>query len=48
VAFLPVAYVLRSTLFYRRGVLVAGSLLIAAVATAWFLERAFEIPVFPA
>ncbi len=47
-AFLPVAFLLRASLFYRRGVLVAGSLLIALVAAAWFLERAFEIPVFPA
>ena len=47
-AFLPVAFLLRASLFYRRGVLVAGSLVIALVAAAWFLERAFEIPVFPA
>lgn len=46
--FLPLAFVLRGSLFYRRGVLVAGSLLIAAVASAWFLERAFQVPVFPA
>lgn len=47
VAFLPLAYVLRGTLFYRRGVLVAGSLLIALVAAAWLVERAFEISIFP-
>jgi hypothetical protein len=46
-AFLPVAFWLRRTLFYRRGVLVAGSLVIAALAAAWFVERAFELPVFP-
>ncbi len=48
VAFLPLAFVLRRSLFYRRGVLLAGSLLIALIACAWFLERAFQIPVFPA
>jgi hypothetical protein len=47
-AFLPLAFVLRGSLFYRRGVLMAGSLVIAVIASAWFLERAFEIPVFPA
>lgn len=47
VAFLPLAYALRGSLFYRRGVLVAGSLLIAMIASAWFLERAFQLPVFP-
>ena len=48
VAFLPLAFALRGSLFYKRGVLVAGSLVIAAIASAWFLERAFQIPVFPA
>jgi hypothetical protein len=47
VAFLPLALVLRNSTFYRRAVLVAGSLLIAAIASAWFLERAFQIPIFP-
>lgn len=47
VVFLPLAYALRRTAFYRKGVLLLGSLLIAAVAAAWFLERAFEFPVFP-
>jgi hypothetical protein len=46
-AFLPIAFWLRRTAFYRRGVLVAGSLFIAAVATAWFVERAFAVPIFP-
>jgi hypothetical protein len=47
VVFLPVAFALRRTGFYRKGVLLAGSAVIALVAAAWFLERAFEIPVFP-
>lgn len=46
-AFLPVAYALRRTLFYRRAVLLGGSLLIAAVAAAWFAERAFEVKFMP-
>ena len=46
-AFLPVAFALRRTLFYRRGVLVGGSLAIAALAAAWFVERAFEVSWLP-
>jgi len=46
-AFLPTAYALRRTLFYRRAVLLGGSLLIAAVAAAWFVERAFELKLLP-
>ena len=43
VAFLPLAYALRHTWFYRRLVLVGGSLLIAALAAVWLLERVFEL-----
>jgi len=46
-AFLPLAYLLRRTRFYRRGVLFAGSLLIAALAAAWFVERAFDVKLLP-
>lgn len=46
-AFLPLAYALRRTRFYRRVVLLGGSLLIAAVAAAWFAERAFELRFMP-
>jgi hypothetical protein len=42
-AFLPLAFALRRSLLYRRGVLVGGSLLIALLAGVWFLERAFEL-----
>jgi hypothetical protein len=28
-------------------VLQAGSLVIAALALAWLLERAFDVPIFP-
>ena len=41
--FVPVAYALRDTGFYRRGVLVGGSALVALVAVAWFIERAWDI-----
>jgi len=41
--FLPVAFALRSTRFYRQGVLIGGSVLIACVALLWFAERAFGI-----
>ena len=41
--FLPLAFALRRTLFYRRWVMVGGSLVIAARAATWFVERAFAI-----
>ncbi len=43
VAFLPLAYALRRTGFYRRAVLWGGSLLIAALATVWLAERALDV-----
>lgn len=46
--FLPVAYLLRRGAFYRWGVLVGGSVLIAFLAGLWFLERAFELKLVPA
>jgi hypothetical protein len=41
--FLPVAYALRATRLYRQVILVGGSLVVAAVAVAWLLQRAFGI-----
>jgi hypothetical protein len=41
--FLPVAYLLRKTLFYQRGVLKVGSLIVAAIALWWFVQRVFDI-----
>jgi hypothetical protein len=42
-AFVPLAFWLRATVFYRRGVLTAGSLLVAFIASWWFVQRAFDI-----
>jgi len=41
--FLPLARALRSTAFYRRGVMTAGSLMIAALALIWLMERLFDV-----
>lgn len=42
-AFLPVAYALRQTWFYRTLVFTAGSMAIAAIASVWLVERAFNL-----
>lgn len=41
--FLPLAYYLRNTLFYRRVVLFAGSILIILLASVWLVERVFDL-----
>lgn len=41
--FLPLAYGLRHSAFYRRGVFVGGSVLTLAVAQVWLLERLFDL-----
>ncbi|MSU34791.1 MAG: HupE/UreJ family protein [Pedosphaera sp.] len=46
-AFLPVAFGLRQTVIYRRGILQGGSVAIALIATAWFVERAFNLGFMP-
>ncbi len=46
-AFLPLAYTLRRGGFYRHAVLHGGSLLIAAVAAAWLVERVFDLAFMP-
>ena len=42
-AFLPLAYVLRGSLFYRRVVFTGGSAAIALVALVWLVERVFDL-----
>jgi hypothetical protein len=42
-AFLPLAYYLRNTLFYRRVVLLMGSILIMLLASVWLIERVFDL-----
>lgn len=41
--FFPVAFALRFTAFYRRGILRVGSAAIAILALIWLLERAFNL-----
>ena len=45
--FLPLAYLLRGTILYRRIVLSGGSFLIATLAAIWLVERAFDMKVLP-
>jgi hypothetical protein len=45
--FLPLAFVLRRSRFYRWGVFEAGSVAIAVVATGWFIDRAFGLALMP-
>ncbi len=45
--FLPLTFALRRTSFYRQGVRVVGSLLIAALAAVWLTERLFNLKVLP-
>ena len=42
-AFLPLAFSLRGTRFYRVGVLTGGSILVALIASWWFIQRAFDL-----
>ena len=46
-AFLPLAFMLRRSWFYRRAVLLGGSLLIVAVAATWLIERVFNLKLLP-
>jgi hypothetical protein len=46
-AFLPLAYGLRRTWFYRRLIFAGGSAAIALVAAIWMLERLFALKLFP-
>jgi hypothetical protein len=46
-AFLPTAYLLRRSSFYRQVVLLGGSLAIAVLASVWMAERALDIKLMP-
>jgi len=46
--FLPIAFAARASWAYARVAMAGGSLVIAAVATMWFVERAFDMPLLPA
>jgi len=46
-AFLPLAWLMRSTWFYRRVVLVGGSGAIMLVAALWLGERLFDLKLLP-
>ncbi|MDB5841392.1 MAG: HupE/UreJ family protein [Herminiimonas sp.] len=41
--FLPLAFALRHTWFYRRIVVLGGSMVIAVLALIWLIERAFDM-----
>jgi len=41
--FLPLAFALRRSAFYRRAAMLGGSLVIALLAGIWFIERAFQV-----
>jgi hypothetical protein len=45
--FLPLAYLTRSTWFYRRVVLVGGSGMIMLVSAVWLSERVFDLKILP-
>ena len=45
--FLPLAFMLRETRLYRPLIVVGGSLVIAALGAAWFVERAFDRNLLP-
>lgn len=44
--FLPLAYAVRETWFYRRAVVTGGSGLIALIAALWLAERAFDVKLY--
>lgn len=46
--FLPVAYLLRASWFYRRVAFVGGSALIVLLASVWLVERAFDLRLISA
>jgi hypothetical protein len=47
-SFLPLAFALRNTRFYQRGVFIGGSVLTMLVAALWLAERALDIKLLSA
>ncbi len=45
--FLPLAWAVRHSWFYRRAVMLGGSLLVAALAAVWLAERAMDLKLLP-
>ena len=45
-AFVPIAYALRHSNFYQKTIFYIGSALIVLIASIWFVERAFNQPLF--
>lgn len=45
---LPLTYALRNSVFYRRGVIGGGSLIIIVIALVWLIERAFDLKLMSA
>jgi hypothetical protein len=43
--FLPLAFALRRSAFYRRWVMVGGSIAVALVSSLWLVERTFGVEV---
>jgi HupE / UreJ protein len=47
IVFLPIAFALRRTVFYRRWVMVGGSVVISLLAAVWLVERASGTKLLP-
>jgi len=45
--FLPLAYGLRHSWFYRRVIFVSGSMMVAVLAAIWMIERMFHLKLLP-
>lgn len=44
--FLPLAFLVRRSVAYRKVAMIGGSIAIAAVASVWLVERAFVVKIF--
>ena len=44
--FVPTAFLLRRTRFYRTAVLAGGSVIVICLASIWLVERSFDFPIF--